>query len=260
MSEVFSNKQKLTLVGAGPGDPELLTIKGLKALQSADAILYDALSSEELLEFAPTTAAKFYVGKRRGCKSTKQEAINELIVHCAQKYGHVVRLKGGDPFVFGRGYEEILYAERHGIQTTVIPGISSAISIPALEGIPVTTRGVNESFWVTTGTLSNGELSGDIELAAKSTATVVVLMGMQKLAQIAQVFIDNNRANTPSAIIQNGSVSQKRHIFGEVQHIAQLATIHQLDNPAVIIIGNVVSLSPFWRSENGILQVANKKY
>ncbi len=249
-------EQKLTLVGAGPGDPELITLKGLKALQTADAVLYDALSSEELLSHAPDSAAKFYVGKRRGCKSTKQEAINELIVHCAQKYGHVVRLKGGDPFVFGRGYEEILYAERFGIETTVIPGISSAIAVPGLEGIPVTTRGVNESFWVTTGTLSNGELSSDIELAAKSSATVIVLMGMQKLPQIAEIFIKNNKIHTPSAIIQSGSTALKRHVFGEVQHIAQLAKIHQLDNPSVIVIGEVVALSVGWVSEKGIIRKA----
>src|SRR4051812_47235261 len=120
--------KKLTLVGAGPGDPELITLKAVKALQSADAILYDSLASEVLLEYAKKDCVLLYVGKRHGCKSAKQEAIHDLIVHCAQKYGHVVRLKGGDPFVFGRGYEELEHARQHGIEVEVIPGISSSIA------------------------------------------------------------------------------------------------------------------------------------
>ena len=175
------NKPKLTLVGAGPGDPDLITVKGMKAIASADVILYDALVDKDLLNYAKTDAIKIFVGKRGGKRSIKQEQINLLIVKYAYQYGSVVRLKGGDPFVFGRGHEELEYAENFGILTEIIPGITSAISVPALQGIPVTRRGISESFWVITGSTKEGRLSKDIELAAQSTATIVVLMGMNKL-------------------------------------------------------------------------------
>lgn len=238
---------KVYLIGAGPGDVELITVKGLKAIQAASCILYDALSSEELLEFAPKDAVKIYVGKRRGCKSNKQEAINDLIVHCALKYGSVVRLKGGDPYVFGRGHEELVYAEQHGVEVEVIPGISSSISVPASIGIPVTTRGINESFWVTTATLSDGSLSKDIALAAQSTATVVILMGMAKLQQITEIFKGAGKSSTPVAIIQNGTTAQQRHIIGTVNDIYDLAQQNQFDNPSIIIIGEVVKLADDFR-------------
>ena len=154
-------KPLLTLVGAGPGDPELITLKGVKALQQADVVLYDALVSTELLSYAPAHAQLVYVGKRRGRCEFAQSDLNQLIVDYALTYGHVVRLKGGDSFVFGRGYEEIGFAQEFGIQTSVIPGISSSISVPALAGIPLTCRGVSESFWVLTGTTKNHSLSND---------------------------------------------------------------------------------------------------
>lgn len=247
---------KVTLVGAGPGDIELITLKGMKAIQNADCILYDALSSEELLNYAPLGATKIYVGKRRGCKSNKQEAINELIVHCAYKYKNVVRLKGGDPYVFGRGHEELAYAEQHGVTVEVIPGISSSVSVPASIGIPVTKRGINESFWVTTGTLSDGSLSKDIELAAQSTATVIILMGMSKLAEITNIFAKQGKSNTPVAIIQDGTTANQKHIIGNVTNIASLSQEYGMSNPAIIIIGEVVALS----KDPGILsEVVNKQ-
>jgi uroporphyrin-III C-methyltransferase len=234
---------KVTLVGAGPGDVDLITVKGLKAIQNADCILYDALSSEELLNYARPDTLKLYVGKRRGCKTNKQEAINELIVYCAKKYVNVVRLKGGDPFVFGRGHEELIYAESHGVEVEVIPGISSSISVPASIGIPVTNRGVNESFWVTTGTLSDGSISKDIALAAQSSATVVVLMAMAKLGEIMKIFVDHGKADTPVAIIQNGTTSKQKEVLGNVSNICQIAQKESMDNPSIIIVGEVVRLS-----------------
>jgi uroporphyrin-III C-methyltransferase len=240
---------KITLVGAGPGDPELLTIKAMRAIQNADAILYDALSNEELLSYAPAGCFKLYVGKRRGCKSNKQEAINELIVHCAKKYGHVVRLKGGDPFVFGRGQEEIEYANAHGIPTTVIPGISSCISVPALEGIPLTTRGINESFWVTTGTLSSGEISPDIKFAAQSSATVVILMGLHRIEEIMSLFQTYAKSDTPVAVIQNGSLESKKMVIGQVGNITDKVLQEQIASPAIIVVGDVVALSPNYIKE-----------
>jgi uroporphyrin-III C-methyltransferase len=184
---------RITLVGAGPGDAELITIKGIKALQTADVVLYDALVNEELLEFAPAHATKVYVGKRSGDHSFSQENINKLMIDYALNYGHVVRLKGGDPFVFGRGYEELDHAADFSIPAQVIPGISSSIGVPGLQGIPVTHRGLSESFWVVTGTTTDGKISADLYQAAKTKATVVVLMGIHKLAQIAQIFSNEGK-------------------------------------------------------------------
>ncbi|HSZ72758.1 MAG TPA: uroporphyrinogen-III C-methyltransferase [Cytophagaceae bacterium] len=233
---------RITLVGAGPGDPELISIKGMKAIQSADAILYDALAGKELLDYAPDHCTKLNVGKRGGCISHQQSTINELLVHCAYKYGHVVRLKGGDPFVFGRGYEEVIYTQKHGIQTTVIPGISSSISVPALEGIPLTVRGINESFWVTTATLSTGELSNDIKLAASSSATVVILMGLQKIEEIMQLFKQNGKEHLPVAVIQNGSLASQKAVLGHVNSIVDEVKQQQIASPAIIVVGEVVKL------------------
>ena len=178
-----SESPKVWILGAGPGDPELITVKGLKTIQKADVILYDALVSTELLDYAPLGCKKIYVGKRKGHKEFPQEEINQLIVFYAIRSECVVRLKGGDPNVFGRGHEEMEYVKRRGISVEMISGISSVLAAPAAAGIPLTKRGVNESFWVITGTLSSGEMSNDIVLAAQSTATVVILMGMTHLAK-----------------------------------------------------------------------------
>ncbi|MCO4291423.1 uroporphyrinogen-III C-methyltransferase [Solitalea sp. MAHUQ-68] len=233
---------KLTLVGAGPGDPDLLTIKGFKALAEADVILFDALANEELLKYASKHAELISVGKRAGKHSMKQDEINQLIVKKAFQRGHVVRLKGGDPFIFGRGYEEIDYAEAFGIETVVIPGISSFYSVPELQKIPVTARGTNESFWVVTGTTAAGELSKDIIHAAQSSATVIILMGMHKLAEIAAVFSSNNKQDTPVAIIQNGSLPNEKAGYSTIESMVTMAKEQQLSNPAIIIIGEVVRL------------------
>ena len=175
---------KLTVVGAGPGDAELITVKAIKALSEADVILYDALVNKELLKYAPIEALKIYVGKRKKKHEYTQEQINNLIVDFAFTHGRVVRLKGGDPFVFGRGSEEILHAEAFNIETAVVPGISSSIGVAGLVGIPVTHRGVSESFWVITGTTRDGKLSKDIFDAAKTNATIVILMGVHKLKNV----------------------------------------------------------------------------
>ncbi|MBC3785798.1 uroporphyrinogen-III C-methyltransferase [Spirosoma utsteinense] len=234
---------KLTLVGAGPGDPELITLKGIRALQQADVVMYDALVHPDLLEHCRPDALKVYVGKRRGAYSCMQEDINPLIVHYAQQYGHVVRLKGGDSFVFGRGYEEVEFARQHGIETAVVPGLSSSYAVPASAGIPLTTRGLSESFWVVTGTTKAGQLSRDLYLAAQSSATVVVLMGMHKLPEIMAVFAQQGKNETPVAIIQNGTLAEERMVVGQVDSIEQLAAERQIDNPAIIVIGAVAGLS-----------------
>jgi uroporphyrin-III C-methyltransferase len=235
---------RITLVGAGPGDAELITIKGIKALQTADVVLYDALVNEELLEFAPAHATKVYVGKRSGDHSFSQENINKLMIDYALNYGHVVRLKGGDPFVFGRGYEELDHAADYSIPAQVIPGISSSIGVPGLQGIPVTHRGLSESFWVVTGTTSDGKVSADLYQAAKTKATIVVLMGIHKLAEIAEIFKNEGKNRLPVAVIQSGSTTNEKVVVGVVDTIVEVAEENHITSPALIVFGEVVSLHP----------------
>ena len=246
-------KPFLSLVGAGPGDPELITLKAIKALQKADVILYDALANEDLLEYASPKAIKQFVGKRFGCHALSQQEINAVIVEYAYKYGSVVRLKGGDPFVFGRAQEEIDAARAANIPVEVIPGISSSIAVPASQMIPLTCRGINESFWVTTGTLQSGEISPDIQLAAQSSATVVILMAMSKLEAIMDKFKANGKKDTPVAIIQNGTTNKEKCVIGTVSDIYFRAQYEGLSNPAIIIVGEVVRLHPSLLKEYAII-------
>lgn len=231
---------KLTVVGAGPGDVELITLKAIKAIESADVILYDALINEELLEYASKDAEVIFVGKRKGCYAFQQDQINELIVVKAKEKGHVVRLKGGDPFIFGRGTEEIEYAESFGLETYVVPGISSVSAVPAYRGISLTKRHTSESFWVITGTTKNHQLSEDVALAAKSTATVVILMGMAKLEEIVNIFSAENKQDTAVAIIQEGTTANEKVGIGTIGTIQQIVEENKLTSPAIIVIGDVV--------------------
>ena len=172
--------------------------------------------------------------------SHTQEEINSLIVESAFLYGHVVRLKGGDPFVFGRATEEIEHATRYGIPTRVVPGISSALSVPASVSIPLTSRGVSESFWVVTGTTMTGALSADVALAAKSSATVIILMGLKKLPEIMALFQELGKGETPVAVIQNGTLPTQKHVVGTVSSIINLVKEEELGSPGIIIAGDVV--------------------
>lgn len=231
---------RLTVVGAGPGDPELITLKAIKTIMSANVILYDALINNDLLDFALPNAELIFVGKRKGCYVYQQEQINELIVSRAKSHGHVVRLKGGDPFIFGRGAEEIEYAKQFGVETYIVPGISSSFAVPAYQGIPLTKRGASESFWVITGTTKNHQLSNDIVLASKSSATVVILMGMSKLSEIVSVFSSEGKGNESVAIIQNGTTEREQTGFGTINTIESVVKEKQLSSPAIIVIGEVV--------------------
>ena len=233
---------KLTLVGAGPGAKDLITLRGMEALKCADVILYDALANEELLNYAPSEVPRIFVGKRCGAHSFQQEEINRLIVYYAKEFGHVVRLKGGDPFVFGRGFEEILFASKYKIKTAVVPGISSVLSVPALQNIPITHRGINESFWVLTGTTKSGGLSKDIPLAAQSSASIVIVMGMRKLTQICEVMREWRGNREPVAIIQNGSRVDEKFVVSNIQSIESQVIENEISSPAIIIIGEVVRL------------------
>lgn len=235
---------KITLVGAGPGDPDLITIKGINAISEADVILYDALVNPELLKYAPIRSKKIYVGKREGQHTFTQQQINTLLVDYAITHGHVVRLKGGDPFVFGRGSEELEYAELFNIETAIVPGISSSIGVPGLQRIPVTHRGITESFWVLTGTNSEGKLPVDFHLAAQSGATIVVLMGLNKLKEIAAVFQKYDRGATPVAVIQDGSLPTENIAVGSIDTIEEAVRIEGIRSPAIIVIGEVVRKNP----------------
>ena len=234
------SKPKLTVVGAGPGDVDLITVKAIKVLKTADVVLYDALVNEELLDFANPKAELVFVGKRRGCYRYQQEQINELIVTYAKSHGHVVRLKGGDSFIFGRGAEEMEYAAGFGLETAVVPGISSSMAVPAMQNIPVTKRGSAESFWVITGTTKEHKISSDVALAAKSSATIVILMGMGKLDQIVSLFKQEGKHNLPVAIIQEGTRSTEKIGIGTVENIENIVTEQELSNPAIIVLGEVV--------------------
>jgi uroporphyrin-III C-methyltransferase len=241
---------KLTLVGAGPGDPELITLKGLKAIQQARVVLYDALVAKSLLDEAPN-AIKIYVGKRAGQESFKQTSIQEMIVRYAYEYGNVVRLKGGDPFVFGRGSEEKRYAELYGIEVEIIQGISSAFAVPAAAGIPVTERGISEGVWVITGTTKAHSLSSDLALAAKSNSTVVVLMGTRKLSEIVKLFRNEGKESVPVAVIQNGTTKAQKQVVGTIADIELLAASNGVAAPGIIVIGEVV------RSSHQLERIAN---
>jgi uroporphyrin-III C-methyltransferase len=238
---------KLTLVGAGPGDIELITLKGLKALAQADVVLYDALVNPELLNHAPVGSLKLYVGKRKGNHEFTQEQINNLIVDYA--------------FVFGRGHEEIQYADSFNIETEYIPGISSSIGVPGLQGIPVTSRGYGESFWVITGTTASGELSEDVRAAAQTNATVVILMGVSKLRKIVDVFQSFNKQDMPIAIIQNGSLPDEKIALGTIDTIIRIAEEEKIGSPAVIVIGEVVKLHAHFPSHlrewKSLLEIKN---
>ena len=238
MSEI---KPFVTLVGAGPGDPDLITLKGIKAIESADVILYDALVNEELLTYAKDSCTKIYVGKRAERLSTSQDYINKLLVDYALTHGHVVRLKGGDPFVFGRGGEELDFVRQFDIPTSVVPGISSSVGLTGLQQIPLTYRGISESFWVITGSTSEGRLSEDLYHAVKTNATVVVLMGYSKLQKIIELYQDNGRGDLPIALIQNGSLENERLAIGKMDSILQQVHKNLLGVPAIIVIGEVVA-------------------
>ncbi|WP_341904459.1 uroporphyrinogen-III C-methyltransferase [Fluviicola taffensis] len=233
---------QISLVGAGPGDVELISVKGLNRLKKANVVLYDALVNEELLTYAPT-ARKIFVGKRKGFKAYEQEQINQLMVDSANEFGHVVRLKGGDSFVFGRGMEEILFARQHRIPTEVIPGISSSISVPALAEIPVTHRGISNSFLVLSATLADGALNPELKKATELNATVIILMGITQLPKIVELYQTANKGQTPVSLVYNGSLETQQEVFGTIDTIIEQNEQVSVSGPGVIVIGEVVSLA-----------------
>jgi len=232
----------LFVVGAGPGDPELITLKACRLLGRADVILYDNLINRELLDLAPAHCKLVYVGKQPYGNFTPQETIHQLISNYAAPDKVVVRLKGGDPYIFGRGFEEVLYAEALGIKTHYIPGITSMQSA-GVNRIPLTHRGVSESVWTITGTKKDGSLSKDLRCAINSSATVVIYMGMKKLAEIASTYCAAGLGDMPAAIIQHGTLAGQKKVICEAKDLVAAAAEAGLSCPAVIIIGKVVKVS-----------------
>lgn len=228
------------LVGAGPGDPDLITVKGLKVLRLADVVVYDRLVHPDLLQEVREDADRIYVGKSPNNHCIPQESINEILVEHAQLGRLVVRLKGGDPFVFGRGGEEAFALAAAGIPFQVVPGITSSISVPAYAGIPVTHRNVSSAFTVVTGhSCREGDDPDWISLAR--AGTLVILMGLRRLPTIAQTLIDAGLdASTPAAVISSGATNSQNVVDGTLENIGR-RTRH-LETPATIVIGRVVSL------------------
>lgn len=233
---------ELYVIGAGPGDPELITVKAYRILQKAKVVLYDNLANKELLDLTPESCVNIYVGKHPYGSYTPQEKIHELIKEHAFKHGEVIRLKGGDPFIFGRGYEEIIYARQHGIKTHYIPGITSMQAL-GFDDIPLTHRALSEGIWVVTGTKKDGFISDDLELALQSKATVVIYMGMKKIKDIAAAYVKTGNGDMPAAIVQHASLPHRKVAFGKAADLPEIAKTHQLTHPAIIIIGQVVSVN-----------------
>ena len=215
---------KVYLVGAGPGDPGLITVKGLETIKRADVLVYDRLASPRLLGYAPEEAERIYVGKRPDRHTLRQEEINELLVRKAKEGKAVVRLKGGDPFVFGRGGEEAETLAEHGIPFEVIPGITSAIAVPAYAGIPVTHRDFNASFVVVTGheRPEKTESSIDWEHLARAAETQIFLMGVGNLPFIREQLIRHGRSpDTPVALIRWGTRVEQQTLTGTLGDIVE---------------------------------------
>jgi len=234
----------VALVGAGPGDPGLMTVRGLELLRRAQVVVYDRLVDPRLLDEAPR-ARRIFAGKASGNHALPQEQINALLIRQARRGRRVVRLKGGDPFVFGRGGEEAEALARARIPFEIVPGVSSAVAVPAYAGIPVTHRGVASSFTVVTGHASGAGRESSVDWArlARSADTLVVLMGVESLPRIARELVTHGRpATTPVALVRWGTTSAPETVTGTLRDIAARAARARLEPPVVIVIGDVVAL------------------
>jgi len=240
---------KAWLVGAGPGRADLITVRGLRALQAADVVVYDRLIGRELLDETRADAELIYAGKRPDHHTLRQEEINRLLVERVSAGQRVVRLKGGDPFVFGRGGEEALALRAAGLPFEIVPGISSALAVPAYAGVPVTQRNVATSFAVITGHEAMDEKGGDKADsqtdwdALARIPTLVVLMGVGQIASIAQALIAAGRdAQTPAIAISEGTTNQQRAVRATLAELPAAIAASSIDSPAVIVIGEVAAL------------------
>ena len=227
----------VTLIGAGPGDPDLITLKAVKTLNNADVVIYDRLANEKILEHAPNDVKLIYVGKKAGEHYKKQPEINQIIVDNAKKFDNVVRLKGGDPFVFGRGGEEILALMENDIKFEVIPGVTSAIGAPTSLGLPVTHRAIATSVTLVTGhedpTKKESQVKWDY-----TADTLVILMGIGNIKENTSEIMKYRSGDTPVCVIESGTLPDENVIFGTLENIAD----KESNPPAILMIGDVVSL------------------
>ncbi len=243
MEAAYSLTGKVSLVGAGPGDPELLTLKAIKAIECSDVIVYDNLVSEEIRQLFPMHSQLVYVGKAKGCHSYKQEEINQLIANFALDGKHVCRVKGGDSFVFGRGGEEMLFLAKQGIHVNVVPGITAASGCSTYSNIPLTHRGLAQGCTFITAH-ADKSLEINWSALAQLNQTLVIYMGLTKAQQIQHQLIQAGmNSNKPVAIIENGCTPQQRTIIGQLSDLRNLTEIHQIKSPALIVIGDVVTVS-----------------
>lgn len=234
-------KGTVYLVGAGPGDPELLTLRAARLLEAADAVVYDRLVAREVIALAPASAARFDVGKAPGRHTASQEEINALLVRLAREGKKVVRLKGGDPFVFGRGAEEAAVLAEEGVRFEVVPGVSSAVAAPAAAGIPLTCRGIAASVAILSGHASAGGKEPDWGAIARLD-TAVILMGAGSLDRIADALMAAGRAgSTPAAIIERAFSDGERTVAGTLATIAAAARLAGVGSPATLVVGEVAA-------------------
>lgn len=236
---------RVYLVGAGCGPMDLITLRGLRLLQGCDVVVYDDLIDPELLSAAPSQAERLYVGKRRGKHSASQEEISGLLVTKAREGKQVVRLKGGDPFVFGRGGEECLALQEAGVPFEVVPGVSSAIAIPALAGIPVTHRGVSQGVHIVTAHTADTEdgLPADLPKLARLGGTLVFLMGLRQLPKLTERLIaEGMPEDTPSAVISGGIPLRPTAVRAPLSQLSQAARAAGVCPPAVIVVGGTAGM------------------
>ncbi len=236
---------KAYLVGAGPGNPDLITVRGLKLLRLADVVMYDRLIAPELLHYARADAELIFVGKEQGKHVVPQQKINELLVTHVHAEKMVVRLKGGDPFVFGRGGEEALALADAGLPFEIVPGVSAAIAAPAYAGIPVTHRGVARSFAVITGHHASGLPKIDTDWRVFSNIpTLVILMGVRRIQFIVDELLAAGRPpGTPAMVVQSGATPTQKTVRATLASLPQAVTEAGITSPAVIVIGEVVKLA-----------------
>jgi uroporphyrin-III C-methyltransferase/precorrin-2 dehydrogenase/sirohydrochlorin ferrochelatase len=234
---------RVYLVGAGPGDPELLTLRAVRLLQQTDVIVYDHLVSSAVLDFVSPSAERIYAGKRRNEHTMRQEQINALLIKLAQQGKQVVRLKGGDPFIFGRGGEELQALAAHGIAFEVVPGITAASGVSSYAGIPLTHRDHAQTCLFVTGHLKDGTADLDWPSLVRPNQTVVIYMGLGGLADICRQMVAHGAApDLPIAVVQDGSIASQKVVTGTLSDIPERVTQAGLRSPCLTIIGNVVKL------------------
>ncbi len=251
------NKGVVYLAGAGPGDPDLLTVKALRVIKEADVIVYDRLLSKAILDKFPDAAEKIFVGKSTGDHTIPQEQIGKILIEKANQGKKVVRLKGGDPFLFGRGGEEAEYLQNSGVKFEVVTGVTSALAAPAYAGIPVTHRNYSSSVAVVTGHEDPLKANSNVDWEKLATAvdTIVILMGIGRLDLITSALIRGGRnIETPVAAIEWGTTSRQRTVEGNLGDIGQKVVSEKVNPPAVIIVGDVVNLRSklSWFSEENL--------